>query len=152
MRLLSSSMITLALLAMPAFASAHEVKEKPKPEISISDLKLPTEAEIEDIIDQMPDLNALMGGMLNVVQDEDIQDSLKEAGKALSQSVEKSGIMDMDIDIKNGELPDLNNLMATILRMTGDEDVMGEMLGVVTELQKSVEENFDEDMLKPKKD
>lgn len=152
MRILSSTIVTFALLAAPAFANAHEIKAKPKSDISISDLKLPTEAEIEDIIDQLPDLNALMGGMLNVVQDEDIQDSLKEAGKSLAQSVEKSGITDMDFDLDKGELPDLNKLMATVLRMAGDEDVMGEMLDVVTELQKSVDENFDEEMLKPKKD
>ncbi len=150
MRILSAPLIGLAFMVTPVLGHAHEVKTKPKTDIS--ELKLPTEAEIEDIIDQMPDFNKIMGAMMTIAQDEDIHDSLKDAGEALAKSVEKSGLSDMAANLDDDELPDFNKIMATMMRMTADENVMGEMLDVVTELKEAVEENIDEDMLKPKGD
>jgi len=148
MRILAATLLTLSFIGTPVFASAHEVKSKPKTDIS--DIKLPTEAEIEKIIDEMPDFNKIMGAMMTIAQDEDIQDSLKDAGQTLAKSLEKSGIQDMTANLDKGEMPDFNNLMATMMRLTADEEVMGSMLEVVGELQEAVEENIDEDMLKPK--
>ncbi len=151
MRALILSLATLSLLSAPAFAHPEpEPAPKTIDKVNVKDIKLPTEAEIEDIIDQMPDLNAIMGGMMKVMQDEDIRDSLKDAGKSFAKSVEKSGISDMTADLDKGEMPDFNLLLATMLRMASDENVMGDMLDVVEELQESVEENLDEDMFKPK--
>jgi len=146
MRILSTSLIALSFLAAPAFASAHEVKSKPDIDLSISDLKLPSEAEIDKIMDQMPDLNALMDGFLAIAQDEDLHKSLEDAGDKLSTKMEKLS----DIETRDNGMPDLNLLMETMLKTFSDDDVMGEMLGVVGELQKSVEENIDVEMLKPK--
>jgi len=146
MRFLSTSLIAISFLVAPVFASAHEVKSKPDIDLSISDLKLPSEAEIDKIMDQVPDLNALMDGFLAIAQDEDLHKSLEDAGDKLSTKMEKLS----DIETRDNGMPDLNLLMETMLKTFSDDDVMGEMLGVVGELQKSVEENIDVEMLKPK--
>ena len=148
MRILALSLAAGLFLA--SSAQAHPDKTEPKPIPKVSELKLPTEAEIEQIIDEMPDLNKLMGAMMAIVQDEDIRDSLKDAGESFAKSVEKSGIKDMNSDLESGELPDFNALFEVMLRMTADDNVMGNMLDVMSELQESVEENIDEDLLKPK--
>ncbi len=139
-----------AALMISSPALAHPEKADPKPATDISDIQLPSKAEVEDMIDEMPDFNALMGAMMTIMKDEDLRDSLKDAGKSLSESVEKSGLTDMTADLDKGELPDINKLMATMLRLTADDNVMGKMLDVAKELEATVEENIDEDMLKPK--
>jgi len=148
MRILALSLA--ASLFFSASALAHPEKTEPKPVQKVSELKLPTEAEVEQIIDNMPDFNKLMGAMMTVMQDEDVRESLKNAGESFAKSVEKSGIKDMTSDLEAGEMPDLNALFATMVRMTADDNVMGNMLDVMSELQESVEENIDEDLLKPK--
>jgi len=147
MRILTSSLVGLSFLAAP-LAFAHDVKKKtPK---DLSELKLPTDAEIEQIIDEMPDLDVLMGAMMNIVQDEDLHETMKSAGENFADHMKDSGLTDMELE--DGELPDFNKLMSTMLRTFSNEDVMGGMLDVVEELQEAVEDNIDEDMLKPKKD
>ncbi|NNE57179.1 MAG: hypothetical protein HKN36_03640 [Hellea sp.] len=144
MRLLTTSFLTLAFLGMPARASAHDVKYK----ADISDLNLPTEAEIQKIVDDMPDLNALMDGMMAVAQDKDVRQSLEKTGEKLASKMEELA----DLEMRDNGLPDLNLMMETMLLTFSDEDVMGELLGVVEELQDTVEENFDEDLLRPERD
>ena len=148
MRILALSLAAGLFFSAPALA--HPEKTDPKPVQKVSEIKLPTEAEIEQIIDDMPDFNKIMGAMMAVMQDEDIRDSLKEAGESFAESVEKSGIKDMTSDLDEGEMPDFNALFATMMRMTADDNVMGNMLDVMSELQDSIEDNIDEDLLKPK--
>jgi len=135
MRLFSSAIITLSFLATPILAHAHDISKKKSP----TEFKLPTEAEIEDIIDQMPDFNGLMNGLLKISQDESLMNSLERAGEKLSERMETFE----DVPEQENGMPDLNGLMATMLRTFSDEDFMDEMLDVATELQRSVEENLD---------
>lgn len=140
MRILSASLITLSFLAAPLAANAHDV---PKKKSEITEFKLPSEAEIEQIIDEMPDLNRLMDGMMAVAQDEDLMNSLESAGEKMAKSFEKFE----DMELRDNGMPDMNLMMETMLRMTADEDIMGEMMNVVEELQDVVEDNFDESLL-----
>jgi len=120
-------------------ASAHDVKKK---KTDLSDLKLPSNAEIEKIIEDMPDLNKLMDGMMAIAQDEDLMSSLENAGEKMAKNFEKLG----DMEMRDNGMPDMNAMMGTMLRTFSDEEVMGEMLGVVEELKEVVEENFDEEL------
>jgi hypothetical protein len=140
---------TFALWSIPFQVSAENVQSDPKQSLKVEDIKLPTEAEIEDIIDQLPDFNAIMGGMVKVMQDEDIQQSMKKASESLSDSIEKSNIKDLTKNLDEGELPDINKMLETLLRLSADEEVLGSMLDVVTDLQNAVEDNLNEDMIKP---
>jgi len=139
MRILSASLVTLSFLALPMAASAHDIEKK---KTGLSEFKLPTQAEMEQIIDDMPDFNGLMDGMLKIAQDEDIRSSLERAGETLSEKMETLS----DMEMRENGLPDMNKMMATMLRTFSDEDFMGEMMDVVTELQEAVEENFDEEL------
>jgi len=140
MRILTASLVTLSFLTAPVLASAHDVKKK---KTDLSELKLPSSSEVEQIIADMPDLNKLMDGMMAIAQDEDLMNSLETAGEKMSKNFEKLG----DMEMRENGMPDMNMMMATMLRTFSDEEVMGEMLGVVQELQDVVEENFDEDLL-----
>jgi len=140
MRILTASLVTLSFLATPVLASAHDVKKKTP---DLSDLKLPSESEIEQIIEDMPDLNKLMDGMLAIAQDEDIRSSMERVGEKMADKFEKFE----DMEMRENGLPDMNLLMGTMLRTFSDEDVMGEMLGIVGELQEAVEENLGDSLL-----
>ena len=140
MRILSASLITLSFLATPLAATAKDVPEKQSDKFEFN---LPTESEIEQMIDELPDLNGLMDGMLAISQDEDLLNSLEETGKKMAKTFEKFE----EMELRDNGMPDLNLMMETMLRTLSDEDVMGEMLDVVTELQDAIEENFDESLL-----
>lgn len=136
MRILTASLVTLSFLALPLAANAHDV---PKKKTDISELKLPTEADIEQIIDEMPDLNRLMDGMMAIAQDEDLMNSLESAGEKMAKNFEKFE----DMELRDNGMPDMNLMMETMLRTFSDEEVMGDMLDVVTELQDVVEEHIE---------
>lgn len=140
MRILSASLITLSFLAAPLAANAHDV---PKKKTDITEFKLPTEAEIEQIIDEMPDLNRLMDGMMAIAEDEDLMNSLEDAGESVVKAFEQFE----EMELRDNGMPDLNFMMETMLRTMSDEEVMGDMLNVVEELQEVVEENFDGGLL-----
>ncbi len=132
MRLLSTSLVTLSFFAMPLMAHADDNDKD-------TTFNFPTESEIEQIIDELPDFNGLMNGLLAVVQDEDVMSSLEHAGETMTERMEKFDKMEMQ---DNG-MPDFNNLMATMLRTFGDQELREDLMNVVTELQESVEENLD---------
>lgn len=139
MRIFSSLFVTAAFLAVPLAANAHDLTKKK----DLSDFKLPTEAEIENIIDDLPDFNGLMNGLMRIAQDEDIRSSLERAGESLTEKLETFE----ELPTQENGMPDLNGLMATMLRTFSDEDFMGDMMDVANQLQKAVEENIDEDFL-----
>jgi len=51
---------------------------------------LPTDAEIRDILAQMPDMNALMGDMLKIMKDENMQAQLKSTATAFRQKLKST--------------------------------------------------------------
>ncbi len=134
MRFLSTSLVTLSFLAVPFLAHAHDIEKK-----KTSEFNFPSESEIEQILDDMPDLNGLMNGLMAVAQDEDLMRSLEHVAETMSEKVE--GLEELETQ-ENG-LPDFNNLMATMLRTFGDQELREDLMNVVTELQESVEENLD---------
>jgi len=95
------------------------------------------------MMDEMPDLNGLMDGMMAVAQDEDLMSSLEATGEKLATRFEKMG----EIEMRENGLPDLNLMMEEMMMVFADDDVMGEMLGVVQELTESIDENFDKQLI-----
>ena len=132
MRILSTFIFSTLLIAVPVSAQSDDLG-----------FQLPSDAEIEQIIADMPDLNAIMDGFLAVAQDEDLRTSLEDTGEKLSARLEALS----DIEIRDNGTPDLNLLMATMMYTLSDDDVMGDLLNVVTELQDVIDDNFDEEML-----
>ena len=129
-----------ASLAISSIAVAHpEPANTPEPLSAPSKTtapQLPTEAEIADILETMPDFNALMGDMLGVVQDEKLQSKMKSTAKNFGEKIEKSGALDKRD--ANG-LPDFNALFAVMLPMIADEDGLGGLIEPMSEIAEKME-------------
>ena len=95
MRILSTFIFSTLLIAVPVSAQSDDLG-----------FQLPSDAEIEQIIADMPDLNAIMDGFLAVAQDEDLRTSLEDTGEKLSARLEALS----DIEIRDNGTPDLNLL------------------------------------------
>jgi len=134
MRIFSASLLTLSFLATPFLANAHDIEKK-----KTNELKFPTEAEIEQLIGELPDFNGLMNGLMAVAQDEDLMSSLEHVAESMSEKME---VLE-DMETQENGMPDFNFLMSTMLRTFADEELREDMMNVVTELQESVEENLD---------
>jgi len=79
-----TALIALAFTGFSSLAAAHPEPEAPdtvKPAKKITTPQLPTQGEIEDILENMPDFNAIMGDMMGVMQDEKLQTKLKSTAK-----------------------------------------------------------------------
>lgn len=137
-----ASLTALSLTLSPC-AMAHPETETPKKEApkssakaptDIKDIKLPSAAEIKAMHAQMPDMNALMGGMMEIMKDEKLQSSLRSASKTMAK---KMG----DVDMSKGEngLPDMNAMMGAMLSMMSDEEGMGAMLSALKPLAIEME-------------
>jgi hypothetical protein len=134
----------LAILAAPA-ASAHPLPgDKPKPAISMppismKDIKLPSEAEIEAMKDSLPDMNIMMGSMMKMMNDEDFKASMEKSADVMKR---KMGALDMKPS-KDG-MPDMNAMMGAMLELFGDEEMMESLIGQIAPLQEMMEEALPE--------
>lgn len=132
MLILASTLIGApSALAHPE-TDAPKVKEKAP--TNLKDIKLPTQAEIKAMQENMPDMNALMGGMMEIMKDEKLQSSLRSASKTMA---DKMG----EVDMTKGEngLPDMNAMMGAMLSMMGDEAAMDEMLSALAPMAEQME-------------
>jgi len=133
---LTSTLMFAPLLAPPALAhpEPEAPKVKAKAPTDIKDIKLPTQAEIKAMQEAMPDMNALMGGMMEIMKDEKLQSSLRAASKTMAGKM-------ADVDMTKGEngLPDMNAMMGAMLSMMGDEAVMGDMLSALAPMAEQME-------------
>lgn len=140
MRALILSSLALGLLSAPAYAHP----EQSKPKTDVSELKLPTKAEMQDVLDKMPDFNALMGDFMELAQDEELKNSLTDAGEAFVEKLDESGALKTD---KNG-LPNFNKMMEVMLFAFTEDDIAGELVGTLSEFQDVIEKHIPEDQVK----
>ncbi len=137
-----TALIALAFTGFSSLAVAHPEPEAPdtvKPAKKITTSQLPTQGEIEDILENMPDFNAIMGDMMGVMQDEKLQTKLKSTAKTFGEKIEKSGAL--DTRDANG-LPDFNALFGAMLPMIADEDGLGGLIEPMTELAEKMEDSL----------
>jgi len=82
--MLRTFILSVAALGLSSTAFAHPdpVADDPQPSSKITKPQLPTQAEINKALDQMPDMNALMGGMMTVIKDEKFKDQMESSAKA----------------------------------------------------------------------
>lgn len=129
-----------AAFALPISAVADPADTKTDNRI---DLNLPTEAEIDEMLADMPDFNGLMRDMIKLATDEELQDRMERSGKALSDKIDQSGALETD---ENG-MPDFNKLIRVMMYAMADEEVTGGLLETVDELQTVMEKHLpDEDV------
>jgi hypothetical protein len=134
--------IVIAFTTVSATAMAHPEPETTAPK-SITELdrpQLPSKAEIQEAINQMPDMNAIMGEMVNLMKDEGFKDNMENSARAFSNRLERSGALE------NGEngMPDFNKAFAVMLETFSDEDAMGGMLDTMMGLAETMEKHVPE--------
>ena len=131
--------LSMALLATPAMADDNK---------SLKD-HLPSEAEVENIIAELPDFNHLMDGLLEIAKNEKLREQLTDSAEHMKDTLEESGAL----ELRENGMPDMNAAMAVMLRTLTDKDGVGGMIeafeDVGKELETIMEESFDK-KLQPK--
>jgi len=143
----------LTLLSTPALAHPpnsddtpktleQALKAKPDDGASLKDA-LPSEAAIEEMIEELPDFNHLMDGLLKIAQNEEVREQFTDSALHMKEQFEKSGAMEP----RDNGLPDINAGLAVLLRSLSDEDGIGGMLdaleGVGDELETVIQESVE---------
>jgi hypothetical protein len=117
-------------------ADRAHLKDVPAKSISesLKDIKLPTEAEIEEMQAQLPDLNAMLAGMMKLATDEDMKKGMAKSADRLREKFE-----DQDFETEDG-MPDLNAMMSTMLSLMGDEELVGGMIEAIEPIAELMED------------
>jgi hypothetical protein len=138
-----SAILGAALLPAVALAGAHpEPKDAKKIEApqkvpaKLDDIKLPSQAEINDMVKSLPDMNAIMGQMMSVMKDPKVRANMETSGKAFAKRMESSGALKTT---GPDELPDFNKAFEAMLGMMGDEEAMGGLLSSMSSLVEGLE-------------
>lgn len=135
MKRFAIGLIAAALLTPATFA--HEIEAPSTPQ-------LPSAADIAQMQANMPDLNVMMRGMMDLMQDPEIQGSLKSAGEALSGSMEGT---DFSAKTEDG-MPDFNALMGAMFSVMGDESVTGPLMDSLKPMQEAMPKLLEDAMPK----
>ncbi len=127
-------------LAAPAFAEP-ETPEPQDPRIAEILANLPTEAEIDAIMRDVPDMTRLMTGMMDIVTDEDNHAALERVAARLESRLEH---IELAANLEDGEMPDINALMREVMMISTDKDMMGDLLGLAFQVSDVMEEVIEE--------
>lgn len=144
----SSALISVAVFGMTSAAFAHpDPVETPKSSaksVKMVKPELPSQADIQDALKQMPDMNAIMGGMMTVMKDEKFKDQMESSAKAFSKR------MDAEDVFKKGPdgMPDFNKAFEVMLGTFSDEEAMGGMLETMMGLAEAMEEHIPQEAKK----
>lgn len=125
-----------ALLFLSGSAMATEKAKTPQ-----GSFEMPSTSELEAAIDELPDLNAMLGDLMHLVKDEKLQKRMERSGEAFSERLEKSGALEPD---ENG-IPDIKLALKALVGVMGDEDITGGLLDTVSELQDIMEKHIPEE-------
>ena len=137
--------LTMATISLSSTAFAHpDPSDAPKPTTTITKPQLPSADEISQIIEQMPDMNALMGGMMGIIKDEKFKDQMESSAKAFKKRMDTEGVFEKGAD----GMPDFNKALEVMLGTFSDEEAMGGMLETITGLAEAMEEIIPEDAKK----
>ena len=138
--------LSLTALGLSSVAHAH-----PDPEVSapqtpekITKPQLPTQAEIQNALEQMPDMNAIMGDMKGLVKDEKFQNTMKKSAKAFTDKMDKDDVFKTGPD----GLPDFNKAFGAMLGAFSDEEAMGGMIDTMMGLAETMEKHIPQDAKK----
>ena len=129
-----SLLLPLMLLASPAMAQSGSNSTK-----SLKDV-LPSEAEVEQIIAELPDFNHMMDGLMDIAQDEKLQKQFKDSAEHMKEQLEESGALEP----RDNGLPDFNAAMAVMLRTFTDKDGVGGMIEALEDVSKDFESIIEE--------
>ena len=149
--LISASFVPVVLIGAGTMLSpaifAHEIDEPAAQDTlrhaydtprSDQGFNLPSQAEIEAIKKQLPDMTGIMNDMMSIVQDEDMQNSLQGSLDILKEHVgENGGFAKTDQGV-----PDVTAMMGSMLDLMGDEAFIGGLLDAAEPLKETLEKHI----------
>lgn len=138
----ASAIIGISALSAPAVAAP---KAEPAKSTALKDFKLPSQAEIDDMLENMPDFNGIMGDMLDMAKDETMQKRFESTAESFKELLDDDALSKRD---KNG-LPDINALLATMLGAMSEDGPAGELLEGVAEIAGEMETIMEKHAAKP---
>ena len=139
MRYLAQLVITTSLFVAPAFAQSNESsKTTDRP------FDLPTEEQIDEMLQEMPDFNGIIRDMVKLAKDDELKARMERSGEALAKKLDESGAFEPDED----GMPDVNKAIRVLMYALADEDVTGGMLDTIEDLQSIMEKHVMDDQPK----
>jgi len=141
-RLFSAVICAVFGLSTPAIAAPSS---EPAPKTQLKDFKLPSQAEIDDMLENMPNFNGIMGDMLDMAKDEKMLEKLESSAESFKELLDDDALTKRD---KNG-LPDINGLLAVMLGAMSEDGPAGELLEGVAEMASEMESIVEKHSAKP---
>lgn len=148
--LFSAATLAISSLAMSSTAFAHPEPKSDAAQVTPQFTKpqLPSQAEITRALDQMPDMNAIMGDMMSMMKDEKLQGKMKSSAEVFAEKMKKEDVFKKGPD----GMPDFNNVFATMLGTLSDEKAMGgimeTMQGLAETMDVTMQKHIPEDAKK----
>lgn len=136
-------LLPMVFVAMSTNALAHpEPASKPIDRgINGEEMKLSSKAEIEDMIDRLPDFNAVIDDVIKLTENDRLQKRIERSGEAFADKLEDSGALEPD---ENG-IPDIKLMLKVVVTAMSDEEVTGGLLETLSELQSVMEKHIPEE-------
>jgi len=134
-------MIRTALFAALAFmipisAFADQTRDPRVKEILD---QLPTEAQIEEMLSGLPDMNKMMTGVMDIAQDPETMETLERVGTRLEDRFSS-----FELSVEDGEMPDFNHMMGEVMGLASDRETIGDVLGLMFQFVDVMEESVSE--------
>ncbi len=121
-------LIVLSCLCSPALANPHGERSGDQ---TVNDITLPTKAQIEAAIDEMPDLNAILDDLIILAGESELPQRMAETGETVKERLEASGALEPD---RNG-LPDIKLTLKVLLGALAEENVSEELSETLSDIQ-----------------
>lgn len=135
MKFCFAALAIAGLWAAPALAADTETDPRVK---SILE-KLPSDAELEAMKDELPDFNIVIEGMVELSKDEELQSDIDSVTQRLQKHLN-----DIEIEETDSGYPDINALMDEVMDIAGDKDLLADLLGAAFKVTDKMEEVMDE--------
>lgn len=134
--MIRSILISVLALSGP-FQAFADKKYDPRVEEILD--QLPTEAEIEEVLSAMPDMNKMVTGMMDIAKDPETIETLERVGTRLEERFSS-----LELHVEDGEMPDFNNMMGEVMGLASDRETIGDVLGLMFQFIDVMEESVGE--------
>ena len=131
--MIRSTLFAAIAILVPLGAFADEPRD-PRVEEILN--QLPTEAEIEEMLSDLPDMNKMMTGVMDIAQDPETMETLERVGTRLEERFSS-----LELNVEEGEVPDFNHMMEEIMGLASDRETIGDVLGLMFQVVDVVEES-----------
>jgi hypothetical protein len=136
----AATALIFMMIPVSGIATADDMKPlDPRVEALLD--AMPTEQQVDEMMTEMPDITALLGGLMQIASDDDTRATLERVGTKLQNRLDG---LDLEADIENGEIPDINGLIGEMMKLPADREMMGDLLGLAFEVKDVIDDAMPE--------